>query len=109
MHPTYNNPSELRETLHWLLSISATLAGFCVTAIGLLNTNNTMVQYAGLGDNVLGVAGVFFLLSTYLSFWALRTRTHERRVILARFIDAFFLFGLTLVVISGIGIAYSLF
>ena len=66
-------------------------------------------SYIGLGDDILAVAAVLFLVCTYLTFWALRTSNDERLFALARLIDVLFLSGLTLVVLSGIGILYAIF
>ncbi len=101
--------AELRDLLLRLLSISASLAGFCVAGIGVLSTQPKVTSYVGIGDDLLVLAAVLFLLSTYLSFWALRTTKESRLQLLARIIDLLFLAGLTLIVISGIGIAYAIF
>ncbi|WP_239237176.1 hypothetical protein [Candidatus Nitrotoga sp. BS] len=92
-----------------ILSISASLAGFCVAGIGLLNAQAKAQRFSGLGDDLLAVAAVLFLLCTYMSFWALRTEHQARLVALARVIDILFLGGLTLVVLSGLGIVYALY
>jgi hypothetical protein len=101
--------SELRELLLRLLSISASLAGFCVAGLSLLNVQATGHKFVGLADDILALAAVLFLICTYLTFWALRTTKEARLVSLARVIDVLFLGGLTLVVISGIGIVYAIF
>jgi hypothetical protein len=101
--------AETRQLLFWLLSISASLAGFCVAGIGLLDANPKAQTYSGLGDDILGLAAVIFLTCTYLTFWALRTGKESRMVVISQVIDILFLIGLTLVVISGIGIVYAIF
>jgi hypothetical protein len=101
--------AETRQLVFWLLSISASLAGFCVAGIGLLNANPKALVYSGPGDDILGMASVLFLICTYLAFWALRTGKESRMVLLTKIIDLLFLIGLTLVVISGVGIAYTIF
>ena len=101
--------AETRQLLFWLLSISASLAGFCVAGIGLLDANPKAQSYSGLGDDILGLAAVLFLVCTYLTFWALRTGKEARVFMLAQVIDTLFLIGLTLVVISGIAILYAIF
>lgn len=108
MRPGYDSVGELRESLHWLLSISASLAGFCVAGIGLLNAKGLSNQYSGLGDDGLAVSAVCFLFCTYLCFWALRTRFPKRQALLAMIVDTVFLSGLTIVVACGIGITYAL-
>lgn len=101
--------AEVRDLLLRILSISASLAGFCVAGIGLLNAQPKAVRFQGLGDDLLALAAVCFLGCTYLTFWALRTGRESRLRALARVVDVLFLTGLTLVVISGIGIVYAIF
>lgn len=101
--------AELRELLLRLLSISASLAGFCVAGIGMLSAQPKAGKYAGLADDLLALAAVSFLLCTYLSVWALKTSKEARLRTLTKVIDFIFLVALTLVVISGIGIAYAMF
>jgi hypothetical protein len=101
--------AEVRDMLFRILPMSATLAGFCVAGIGLLHAHSKAEAYAGLGDDILGLTAVIFLVCTYLSFWALRAGTESRVVALARVVDVLFLAGLTLVVVSGVGIVYAIF
>ena len=101
--------AELRELLFRLLSISASLAGFCVAGISLLNAQSKGTQFVGLGDDILAFAAVLFLVCTYLTFWALRINKETRLARLAQVIDLLFLIGLTFVVVSGMGIVYAIF
>jgi hypothetical protein len=101
--------AEIRDMLFRILPMSATLAGFCVAGIGLLHAHSKSEAYAGLGDDILGLTAIIFLFCAYLSFWALRTDTEARLVTLSRIIDVLFLAGLTLVVVSGVGIVYAIF
>ena len=70
---------ELRDLLLRLLSISASLAGFCVAGIGLLNALVKVQRSSGLGDDLFALAWVIDVL------------------------------GLTLVVLCGIGIVYAIY
>lgn len=101
--------AELRDMLFRILPMSATLAGFCVAGIGLLNAHSKAEAYVGLGDDILGFTAIIFLVCAYLSFWALRTDVEARLVTLSRIVDVLFLAGLTLVVVSGVGIVYAIF
>lgn len=101
--------SELRDMLFRILPMSATLAGFCVAGIGLLHAHSRSEAYEGLGDDILGLTAVIFLFCTYFAFWALRADTETRLVALSRIVDVLFLVGLTLVVVSGVGIVYAIF
>ena len=101
--------AEIRDMLFRILPMSAMLAGFCVAGIGLLHAHSKAQAYEGLGDDILGFTAVIFLFCTYLAFWALRADTEARLVALSRVVDALFLSGLTLVVVSGVGIVYAIF
>ncbi|MBX3615969.1 hypothetical protein [Nitrosomonas sp.] len=100
--------SRTRELLIRLLATSASLAGFCVAGIGLLHSQSKAHEFESFGDDILALAAVFFLLCTYLSFWALRTQHKRRLFTLAKIIDTLFLIGLTLTVISGVGFVYAI-
>jgi len=101
--------TEIRDMLFRILPMSATLAGFCVAGIGLLHAHSKVEAYVGLGDDILGLTSIIFLVCTYLAFWALRAATESRLVALARIVDILFLTGLTFVVVSGVGIVYAIF
>lgn len=104
-----NSPiSEVRALLIQLLTISSTLAGLCVAGISILNSKNN-TPFTGLGDDILAFAGLLFLFCTYLIFWALRQDDDHRLRQLSLVIDLLFLVALTLVVISGFGIVYTMF
>lgn len=100
---------ETRDLLLRVLPMSASLAGFCVAGIGLLHAHSKSEAYEGLGDDILGFTAVIFLACTFLAFWALRADTETRLVALSRIVDVLFLVGLTLVVVSGVGIVYAIF
>jgi nitrate reductase gamma subunit len=93
--------ADLRDLLLRLLPMSASLAGFCVAGIALLNTHAKDFSLSSLGDDFLACATPLFLLCAYLTFWALRTSKEARFRTLARAVDILFLVGLTLVVVSG--------
>jgi len=101
--------ADLRDLLLRLLPMSASLAGFCVAGIALLNTHAKDRSLSTLGDDILALAALLFLLCAYLTFWALRTGRETRFRALARAVDVLFLAGLTLVVVSGMGIVYAIF
>lgn len=109
MFGPFMSATDIRETLLRVLSMSASMLGFCVAGIGLLNAQPKAIGYVGLGDDVLGLAAVIFLVCTYLSFWALRTVKEDRLMKVSRAVHVLFIIGLTLVVACGIGIVYVLF
>lgn len=86
----------VREELLLLLSVSATLAGLCVTVVALMKTLGKASDSATIADDMFAVCAVLFLAATYLIFWALKTRTPGLAAALVRLLDVVFLIGLTL-------------
>jgi hypothetical protein len=98
-----------RELLLRLLPVSSSLAGLSVGAVTLFRFSDKGVRLATIADDVLVVCAALFLLSTYLIFWALRSRTMSRMRRLARLVDAVFLVALTGLVGVGFTMVYALF
>ena len=50
-----------------LLSVSATLAGLCVTVVALMKTLGKASDSATIADDMFAVCAVLFLAATYLT------------------------------------------
>ena len=100
---------DTREFLLRLLPMSASLAGLSVGAVTLFRLTDKGVQLATFVDDLLVVCAALFLLSTYLIFWALRSRRLGRARWLARLVDGVFLVALTGLVSVGFLMVYALF
>ena len=100
-------PEQTRDLLLRVLSVQASLAGFSIAAIGLMRFSNRSASFATFADDLLGVCALLFLVSTYLTFWALRTGSDARMQRLARWVDGLFLAGLTGLVTAGFMILYA--
>ena len=97
-----------REELLHLLSLSGTLAGLCITGVALFHTIGRSTLPATFADDVLAISALFFLVSTYMIFFTLRTRREKLALILERTADALFLLALTGMVIAGFIMVYSI-
>jgi len=98
-----------RELLLRLLPMSASLAGLSVGAVTLFRLTDKAVRLSTFADDLLVVCAALFLLSTYLIFWALRSRKLSRSRWLARLVDGVFLTALTALVSVGFMMVYALF
>lgn len=99
---------DTRELLLRLLPVSSSLSGLSVGAITLFRFSERAHRLATYADDVLVVCALLFLLSTYLAFWALRSRHARRTRQLARLVDAVFLVALTALVGVGFAMVYAL-
>ena len=104
------NPTpEQREydiTIH-VFSISAGLVGVCLTGIGLLRVVISNTKVGTVGDDLLAVDAMMFMLTCLISFWSFKTRLPRRRRMLRYIVDTLFMVALGLmVVICGL-IAYE--
>lgn len=91
-----------------IFSVSAGLVGVCLTVIGLFNLGGlTPHSYRGRADDLLTIDAGLFLAACLLSYLALRTRHERIWVHLERAADAFFLLGLTCMVLIGGLVAFE--
>jgi hypothetical protein len=97
----------LREELTQLLSLSATLAGFCITSVALFHTLARASLTETIADDVLAISALFFLICTYTIFFALRTRHTKLARTLEKVADALFLVALTGMVATGFIMVYT--
>ena len=102
-----HQPSWVREELLHLLSVSATLAGLCVTVVALMRTFGKGSDSATIVDDLFAVCALLFLTSTYLIFWALKTRKPGLGIVLVRVLDVVFLVALTLMSAAAFVMVYT--
>ena len=86
--------------------LSATMVGVSITIIGIVRLIETHAGVATIIDNLASVVSVLFLLSTLLSYFALRTPSGG--VSLERYADLLLLAGLVLLVACGFMLAWEL-
>lgn len=104
-----SNPSSwAREELLSLLSVSATLAGLCITVVAFMNTVDKAHSTVTKVDEILSITAATFLLCVYLIFWALRTNKPRLSSALVRVVDGVFLLALTSMTVSAFVMVYTL-
>jgi len=103
-----NSAKWRRNELLSLLSTSGSLAGLCITVVALMNTFNKARADVTVVDDMLAVCATAFLLSTYLIFWALRSRADRISAVLLNVVDGVFLSALTSMIIAGFIMIHSI-
>jgi len=107
-----DKPSSTEQRDHELtlqvFGISAGMVGVCLTAIGILRLVAQQAQVETIGDNLLAVDAVLFVLCCFLCFWSFKTRHTRLRRGLRIAIDVLFMLALTLMVAVCAIIAYAL-
>lgn len=95
-------------TMH-VFTVSAGMVGVCLTGIGLLRLMVVQTKVQTLGDDLLAVNAILFVICSLLAFGSLKTSLpHTRRRL--RFVaDVFFLAGLAGMGVICAVIAYAIF
>lgn len=83
-----------------IFTASAAMVGVCITVIGILRVAVSIRHVDTIGDDLLAVNSILYLLTCLLSYWALRTRSLSRNYRLERISDALFLVALTLTTVN---------
>jgi hypothetical protein len=98
-----------RDVLLRLLSVSASLAGLCIAALGFVEYGTPDAAYRTYADEVIAFDALLFVCCVYLIMWALRTSSRERARKLSRCVDIVFLIGLTTMLVASGYIVYWVF
>lgn len=101
--PKSGNP-DLCDTI---FSGSVAMVGVCLTVIGLFKVVTSVKQVSTLGDDLLALDGLLFLVSALLSYWAMRHRGRKEMPQVEQVADYVFLAGLVLMVVVGALITYA--
>ena len=95
-----------REVLLRLLSVTASLAGLCIAALGFLQATDRPGLEGSYADELIAVDAFLFVGCVYLILWALRTSNALRANSLTRAVDVIFLFALTTMLLAAAYIIY---
>ena len=106
-----NDTTEQREhdlTMH-VFTVSAGMVGVCLTAVGILRLVAAQTKVQTLGDDLLAINAILFVLICTLAFWSFKTKVSVHRRRLRLVVDSLFLLALS--VMAGICavIAYAIF
>jgi hypothetical protein len=91
-----------------VFSISAGMIGVCLTAIGILRVVSSQSSTETIGDNLLAIDSVLFVLCCYLSFWSFKAGNVRLRHGLRLVADGLFMLAMTVMVAVCAIIAYAL-
>jgi hypothetical protein len=89
-----------------ILPVSATMVGVCMTVISVIQLapKNSISSWA---DELLAIDSLVFLASTMLSYWSLRHK--DKPLIMERYADRIFIFGMVMMVSVSFLVAFELF
>jgi hypothetical protein len=105
------NSSEERAyslTMH-VFTVSAGMVGVCMTAIGLLRLIASQTKVQTLGDDLLAVNAIVFVVCAFLAFWSFKTKSPKLCERLQLIADILFLCGLAGMGLICAVIAYAIF
>lgn len=95
-------------TMH-VFTVSAGMVGVCLTAIGLLRLVAAQTKAQTLGDDLLAVNAILFVLCSFLAFWSFKTQEPKICRRLQIVADTLFLIGLAGMAAICSVIAYTIF
>ena len=98
-----------RDVLLRLLSVSASLAGICIAALGFIEYGTPEAAFRTYADEVIAFDALLFVCCVYLILWALRTSSRTRARKLSRLVDIVFLVALTTMLVASGYIVYWVF
>jgi hypothetical protein len=103
------DPGRDRDVLLRLLSVSASLAGLCIAALGFMEYGTPEAALRTYADEVIALDALLFVCCVYLILWALRTASLARARRLSRMVDIVFLLSLTTMLVASGYIVYWVF
>jgi len=101
------DPKEARDAMLSLLSTAGTLAGIGIALVGIIKTDRGGTT-ATIADDILLSSALGFLIVCYLIFFAVRHLSGNKAWRMLAIIDIVFLGSMTLMVLAGFIVVYSL-
>jgi urea transporter len=83
-----------------IFTSSSVMVGVCLTVVGILRVVIALRSEDVLGDDLLSINAMLYLLSALLSYWALRTRNRKRNHRIEYAADGVFIVGMIFTVIN---------
>lgn len=108
MNEDRRNESREHELTMHVFSVSAAMVGVCLTAIGILRLVVQQTQAQTLGDDLLAIDSVLYVICCAMAFWSFKTSDHVTRRRLRLVVDALFLVALAAMSCICAIIAYAL-
>ncbi len=94
-------------TMH-VFSVSAGMVGVCLTAIGILRLVAAQTQAQILGNDLLAMDAIVFVVCSTLALWSFKSSYPTTRRRLRLVVDTLFLFGISTMAFVCSVIAYAL-
>src|SRR5213594_4548038 len=91
-----------------IFTVSSAMVGVCLTVIGLIRVVITLGTADTLADDLLAADALLFLISSLLSYWALRSRGLRRMHRLERIADGIFIVAMIGMVVVCALITYTI-
>jgi hypothetical protein len=91
-----------------VFAIFAGMVGVCLTAIGILRLVTSQDKVQTVGDDLLAVDSVLFLVCCFLSFWSFKSVDKEFRQRLRVVVDTILLLALVIMACVCCVIAYAI-
>jgi hypothetical protein len=101
------DPKEARDAMLSLLSTAGTLAGIGVALVGIIKAR-VSGSAGSIADDILLLSALGFLVVCYLIFFAVRNVNDVVARRMHRAIDVLFLGSMTLMVLAGFIVVYTL-
>ncbi len=92
-----------------VFTVSAGMVGVCLTGIGLIRLVVAQTNVQTLGDDLLAINALLFVLCALLAFWSFKTKEQAVQRCLRLLVDTVFLLALTLMGTICAIIAYAVF
>lgn len=91
-----------------IFTVSAGMVGVCLTVIGLIRVVIALRKTDTFADDLLAIDALLFLVACLASYWALRTRSVDRKYWVERFADAVFVLALILMAGACLFVTYRI-
>src|SRR6059036_4232096 len=91
-----------------IFTVSSAMVGVCLTVIGLIRVVITLGSADTLADDLLAADALLFLISSLLSYWALRSRGLRRMHRLEKIADGIFIIAMIGMVVVCALVAYTI-
>ena len=91
-----------------IFTVSSAMVGVCLTVIGLIRVVITLGTADTLADDLLAADALLFLISSLLSYWALRSRGLRRMHRLEKIADGIFIIAMIGMVVVCALITYTI-
>jgi len=91
-----------------VFTVSATMVGVCLTAIGLIRVVVTIRHMETLVDDLIAMNALLFVISGLLSYWAMRSHRIGRPPVVEAIAEKVFLGAMVLTGIACLALVYGI-